>query len=332
MQDDTLQAPEAALFHAGEIAIQTRVGRQDMAERFGRRAIHNEIPEQHRAFYSQLPFLVIGSVDEQDWPWASLVCGRPGFAHSPESQTLQIDAMPDSSVPLAAALKSGAPLGLLGIEMPTRRRNRLNANVAAVDSDGFTVTAVQAFGNCPRFIQTRAIEFVREPQPATAPTVVKKLDTLDDVARQMIATADTFFVSSYLPTEVDAVTEGVDVSHRGGLPGFVKVEGNTLTIPDYSGNNLFNTLGNFLLNPKAGLIFSDFSTGNVLMLTGTVEIHWEDSPEALAFEGADRAWKFTLDHGLCLEDALPFRAEFGDYSPATLKTGHWPEPEKSATA
>jgi hypothetical protein len=38
---------------------------------------------------------------------------------------------------------------------------------------------------------------------------------------------------------------GCDVSHKGGPPSFVQQpDVKTLVLPDYTGNNMFNTLGN----------------------------------------------------------------------------------------
>jgi predicted pyridoxine 5'-phosphate oxidase superfamily flavin-nucleotide-binding protein len=102
----------------------------------------------------------------------------------------------------------------------------------------------------------------------------------------MIAVADTFFVASYTDDTVDG--RQVDVSHRGGKAGFVRVgEDGVLTIPDFAGNLHFNTLGNFLLTPRAGLMFVDFATGDVLQLSGRAEVILE-SPEIAAFQGAER--------------------------------------------
>jgi hypothetical protein len=121
---------------------------------------------------------------------------------------------------------------------------------------------------------------------------------------------------------------GVDVSHRGGKPGFVWVDNNnTLTIPDYLGNFHFNTLGNFLVNPKAGLLFIDFDKGHVLSLTGIVEILWE-SVELEYFDGAERLWQFHLEKGLYLKYSLPFKWQFEGYSPTTEVTGSWAQSDK----
>ncbi len=319
-------------FHAGERTLQARAGKQDTVDAFARKVIRPYMPDQHRAFFAQLPFLVLGSVDKAGWPWASLISGHPGFATSPDPKQLSITGHPVAGDPLASGLKAGAPIGVLGIELPTRRRNRMNARVISSEGGVITLGVDQSFGNCPQYIQTRAIEFVRDPAAPLPHTASETFTTLDDKTRAFIAGADTFFVASAAPLKDNPTAEGVDVSHRGGRAGFIKVERDTLTIPDYAGNYHFNTLGNFLLNPKAGLIFPDFASGDVVMLTGTVELIWEDAAEVRAFEGAERAWRFTLDHGVRLGDALPFRARFGEWSPNSLIAGTWAGAEQLMAA
>ncbi len=93
---------------------------------------------------------------------------------------------------------------------------------------------------------------------------------------------------------VDA-TNGVDVAHRGGKPGFVNVDGNkTLIIPDFSGNKHFNSFGNLELNPRAGLLFVDFNQGDLLYLTGEAKVIW-DGAEINRYAGAERLLVFHLD-------------------------------------
>ena len=323
---------DSSPFHAGEQAIQTRSGKRESVEAFGRRAVRPFMPDQHRQFFSQLPFAVFGSVDAEGWPWASILSGRPGFLTSPDPERLDVTTLPLSGDPLVHALGRGAPIGILGIELPTRRRNRVNTRVIATSVDGFALGVDQSFGNCPQYIQTRGLTFLRDPaEPITRP-LPERLKGLDDTARDFIARADTFFVASYVQTKEQPAVEGVDVSHRGGRAGFVKVDGDTLTVPDYAGNSYFNTLGNFLVNPRAGLTFPDFETGDLLMLTGRVELLWEDHPKVRAFRGAERGWRFTVDHGLRLRDALPFRADFREWSPNSLMAGDWAETEARLTA
>jgi len=43
------------------------------------------------------------------------------------------------------------------------------------------------------------------------------------------------------------------------LPGFVEIlDENRLRIPVYRGNSMYNTPGNFTINPAAGLMFIDY--------------------------------------------------------------------------
>lgn len=317
-------------FHPGEQKLQTEAGKRQAMETFGRRVIRSYMPDQHRRFYEQLPFLVVGTVDAQGRPWANLISGNPGFIQSPDEHHLEITVTGDTQHPAIQHLADNTAVGLLGIELHTRRRNRMNGRVSGLKDGRVRLRVDQAFGNCPQYIQHRSLSFIRDPEASSPTTSPQSFETLDASSTQIIREADTFFVSSYVPLKNNPTIEGVDVSHRGGRPGFVKVEGNTLTIPDFPGNYHFNTLGNFLLNPKAGLVFPDFRTGTILSLTGQVELLDSDAPELAFFAGAERGWRFTVTQGIRLEDALPFRAERGDFSPNTLLCGTWEEAKAQA--
>ena len=142
-------------WHQGEIQIQKRIGVAERMDVFGRKVVRDHMPEQHRAFYRQLPFLLLGTVDTDGNPWASLLEGEPGFAHSPYPRLLQLDVRPAPDDPAAHNLREGAAVGLLGIELLSRRRNRLNGCVSTAGDNGFSVAVEHAFGNCPQYIQLR---------------------------------------------------------------------------------------------------------------------------------------------------------------------------------
>lgn len=302
-------------WHAGEKQLQAHVGVAERMEALGRRVVRTEMPDQHRKFYEQLPFMLYGAVDVDGNPWASILEGQPGFAHSPEPGVLQFNSLPGADDP--AQLSDGAAIGLLGIELHTRRRNRLNGRVGAVTASGFGVTVEQSFGNCPQYIQLRQFRSVPLADPATR--IAQHLDGLDDAAKATISGADTFFVASYV--DVDG-HRSVDVSHRGGQAGFVQVEGNRLTIPDFAGNLFFNTLGNLLINPRAGLLFIDFNSGDLLHLSGRTEVIL-DGPQVEAFQGAERLWTFEVEQVVRRPAALALRWRFDGVSPTSLLTGTW---------
>jgi predicted pyridoxine 5'-phosphate oxidase superfamily flavin-nucleotide-binding protein len=277
--------------------------------------------EQHRDFFAELPFLVVGSIDAERTPWASLLAGPPGFIASPDPRRLDIAARPIPGDPLQAALKPGAPIGLLGIELWTRRRNRMNGHVIAADLSGFSLAVDQSFGNCPQYIQRRDYLLRREP---VAPRI-ESIGALDEGARALIAQADTFFVASAAPASEAVASGGVDVSHRGGRPGFVGIESDgALLVPDFSGNRFFNTLGNLMVNPKAGLLFPDFETGDLLQIGGATEIIF-DGPMLQRFHGAERLWRLRPAGGRWLRGALPLRFVLREFSPQSLRTGSWQE-------
>ena len=311
--------PVSSPFHKGERDMQTLAGKRQSAEQIGQRAIRSFMPDQHRAFFEKLPFVLVGSVDRDGWPWASMLSGGSQFITSPDDKRLDIDAHPLTDDPLITHLRPGSPLGILGIELSTRRRNRMNATVRALGTDGLSLDVVQSFGNCPQYIQTHDLHPVRDASTPVTRAPADRFTDLDAAAQAFIAQASSFYVAS-------AAKSGADVSHRGGQHGFLRVAGNTILVPDFAGNNFFNTLGNFLQNPKAGLLFPDYSTGDLLMLTGTTELLPPDHPEIAGFIGANRGWRFTLDHGLRIYDGMPFRADFTAWSPQTLATGTWDMP------
>lgn len=309
--------PRRNPWHAGEVQLQARLGVEGRMAEVGARVIRDFMPDQHRTFYAQLPFLVLGAVDEAGTPWATLVEGAPGFVHSPDPRTLRIEALPGRDDPAHAGVVAGAALGCLGIELPTRRRNRVNGRVQARDDGGFTLAVEWAFGNCPQYIQTRTPTAVEREAAA-----VERMTALDEAARAAIAAADTFFVASYVDEDGDPARRGVDVSHRGGRPGFVRVDGDVLTIPDFAGNLHFNTLGNLLVNPRAGLVFVDFERGDLLQLAGETELILEGE-ELARFEGAERLWRVTAQQVVRRRGALASRWRFGQFSPRSLETGTW---------
>lgn len=262
-----------------------------------------------------------------------MIYGPTGFMQSPNEHQLEISAkLIDGDVLQRAQV--GQRLGLLGIELATRRRNRLSARLSASSSQGMTLDVLQSFGNCPQYIQSRDFQAL-EAQDKKADTQADKqqeFSTFDEKAMALIGNADTFFVASYYSDNDQADSNGADISHRGGLPGFIRIDSKRqLTIPDYLGNFHFNTLGNLLLNPRAGLLFIDFESGDILQLTGRTEILW-GSTDTEFFAGAERLWTFHLDHGVRIKSAIKGIWSRLEFSPNTHLTGTWQSAEDKRLA
>ncbi|URK89321.1 pyridoxamine 5'-phosphate oxidase family protein (plasmid) [Rhizobium sp. RCAM05350] len=318
---------EASPWHAGEQALQRQAGVSERMEEVGRRVLRDHLIDQHRAFYPQLPFIVLATVDGKGDAWATLRANEPGFLQSPDPFTLNVRLSRQAEDPADAGMDDGDAIGMLGIELHTRRRNRLNGTIRRAGPASFEVDVGQSYGNCPKYIQLRDFSFVRDPSagPAAEPAV---LPALDSEARRTIGAADTFFVATY--AELENGQRQADVSHRGGKPGFVRVGADgVLTVPDFAGNLFFNTLGNILANGKAGLVFADFETGDLLQLTGDAEVVL-DAPELDAFEGAERLWRFAPRRIIRRPDALPLRwaSHAESQSPSLRMTGSWDEAER----
>jgi uncharacterized protein len=250
----------------GEKAARHLAGARDIAP-----VIRTFLTDQLRDFFPRLPLVFVAGLDATGRPAASLLRGAPGFVSSPEPRRLEIAASFPTGESLSA--EPGAPLGLIGLDFMARRRNRVNGRIASARADGFTLAVDEAFGNCPKYIARRelfpGVGFSGDWTPLSA---------LDAAAGATIEKADVFFIASRGP-------DGVDMSHRGGPPGFVNVTADgTLRIPDFPGNNFFNTFGNLLHDPRAALLFPDFPAGTALHLAGEARV---------AYAGDERFWTFV---------------------------------------
>ena len=312
---------EASPFHAAELAAQQRAGVRTQAESVGRRGIRRAMPDQHRQFFAELPFMLFGAVDAQGQPWATVRAGTPGFVSSPDARTLRIEGGVLPGDPLAGHWQKGAMIGGLGLNPPTRRRNRINGVVTSVEGDVVTLEVSQSFGNCAKYIQGRAPSRVQQgaAESSASLTIATQLSEAD---RALLAGADTFFIASANLSEEAGLARGADVSHRGGVPCFVRVDDAlTLTTPDYSGNRLFNTLGNLIHDPRAGLLFIDFASGDLVHIAARAEIVWEGA-ELAAFEGAQRLVRFHVQEVRRSRGALPFRWSAVEFAPQFASAMH----------
>lgn len=294
-----------ATFHEGEIAVQQHAGVRAMAQRVGQ-SIHNAMPPAAQQFLRAQPFIVLGGADGDGRVWATLLRGAPGFARALNQNTVQIDALPPEGDPLRETWHQSAPLGMIAIEPATRRRMRLNGT-AQVQNGGLLVQMRQVYANCPKYIQKRELQSVASP-PATN-AVVQRGTQLSPEQTRFIESADTFFIVSQGPDS------GADASHRGGTPGFVRVESpQRLVFPDYSGNAMFNTLGNLESDPRAGLIFVDWQHGDTLQLSGKARVNW-DAQSAAGFAGAERVVEFEIEAVVATKSPQDWHWEFIEASP-----------------
>ncbi|TCJ99041.1 pyridoxamine 5'-phosphate oxidase family protein [Nocardia alba] len=281
------------MFHAGELAVQRRMGQADAAARVGR-SIRTGIPAVAASFLAEQSMVVLGAADPAGRLWASPLTGPAGFVHTVDETTIDIDAAPSSDDPLSAALAGDSEVGMIALQPQRRRRMRVNGT-SAVRGDGLRITTEQVYANCPKYISRRHIrEFC-----AGGPGLVRRGVALTPAAMAMVAAADTFFVAT---ADVDG---HADASHRGGDPCFLRALSPTrLRWPDYRGNSMFMTLGNLAVQPRCGLLIADWSTGALLQLTGRAELVWD---RAAFTAGAQCAVDFSVEEAIERPGALAVR-------------------------
>lgn len=299
---------DSATFHAGEQALQARSGVRERLEAIGRSVIRDHMPDQHRELFTKLPTLLLAVQDDQGQPWATMLHGPAGFIRSPDPTTLLVGALPAADDPVSRWLVEGAAVGALGLEPHTRRRNRANGRVRVRHAAGFELQVLQSFGNCPKYIHAREPDVVDSAPAAPAQSLGP---LLNDAALALVLRADTLFIASASAARAGtARADGVDVSHRGGRPGFIQVSqtphGLRLTLPDYPGNQFFNTLGNLQVWPRAGLLLPDYEDGSLLQLAAQASIVFDGAPLA-AFPGAQRLLQLDVTSGWWRPHALPLR-------------------------
>lgn len=371
-------------WHPGEQAMQHLLGvpGRDNPTVHGLKQAHG-----HRVMIS--PLVAFGALDERGRPWATVWGGEAGFCRPIAKDVLGINSIADGrfdpvvqalfAVQHDAAEKAGESsssnrriiiddevirpeerkvMAGLSIDLETRDRVKLAGRFIAGAATGTTpgVTNLQmafaveeALGNCPKYLNKKHIV-----PHIPAPELVSSSSSsgtngglpLPREAVALIERADLFFIAS------KHGNGSMDVNHRGGAPGFLRVfrnressssfsrDGTTMVVannnndddnndggddgnddagivvvyPEYSGNRLYQTLGNLRSDPVVGLVVPDFETGDVLYLTGRTTILVAERAAAY-MPRAKLAVRIDVAEARFVRDGLPFRGRVVDYSP-----------------
>lgn len=297
--------------HRGEIQARTLAG-IEAPDRIGA-SLSATIPSVAAEFVSEQTLVFIAVAGQAGYPWGTVLAGEPGFLEAIDGTRLAVRALPHPGDPVAGSMVEGARIGMTVIEFESRKRMRVNGIVASVTEVMFVVTTDQVYANCPKYIQSRrpAANSGAMPRPLELPWRGSGLrqDDIDTIAR-----ADTVFLGT------GSASLGADMSHRGGMPGFVTVApgwpatADRLVMPDYRGNRFFNSFGNLELDPHASLLFVDFASGSALHLGGRGTVDW--SADVAESPGAQRLLHFEVAEVISRPGALPTGWTFLGYSEA----------------
>jgi predicted pyridoxine 5'-phosphate oxidase superfamily flavin-nucleotide-binding protein len=287
-------------FHDGERLAQEITGEKHIADHNGG-IVSSTLARGVMPFIEKTPVFFVSSMAGDGKLWASVLSGESNFVKVLNESTLTLDPSllrSNKDDIFWQNILTTSSIGVLFIDLLTRRRYRINGSITK-EANLYNIHVEQAYPNCPKYIQRRDTI----PGGNTENRSDKELE-------EWVAQCDTFFIAS-------GSAEGdLDVSHRGGKPGFIELtDNNTLRIPDYDGNSMFNTLGNFLQNPKAGLLFIDFSNGDTLQLSGTATVSWHEDDVENKTGGTGRFWYFNIEDKLAINSLPHFATRFIDYSP-----------------
>ncbi|KAF4963353.1 hypothetical protein FSARC_8640 [Fusarium sarcochroum] len=280
----------------------------------------------------QSSIVAVGTLDDQGRPWTTIWGGERGFAQRTAEDVISFNSVVDMSTdPVFEALWSdqpregtikgrGRPMSGLTVDLETRDRIKIVASrmIAGAVVDGkvqMTMHVTGSLGNCPKYISKKEISSASvEKARCTSrglPLSAEALEHLDQ--------ADMFFHST-------TNGESMDTNIRGGLPGFVRVMKNeaaqvVLIYLEYSGNRLYQSLGNLYVNPLMGIVVPNYDTGDALYLTGTTSILIGDQASSIIAR-TNLAIKIDVTDARFVKAGLPFRGRFIDYSPYSPPVRH----------
>jgi ferredoxin-NADP reductase/predicted pyridoxine 5'-phosphate oxidase superfamily flavin-nucleotide-binding protein len=304
--------PNNSPFHEGELQLQRKFGVDSNVAQYAPKFIRPYMPDQHREFYTSQPFVVVSARDSRGMMWATMLVneGNTDFITSPDPFSLLINASLLPGDALHDAFQDGDDLGILGIEFGSKRRNRVNGRVRRHFPRGSIAFQVgQSFGNCPQYIKPRQwwknVPVVHGR--GAVPKSIERSTKLTMKQIEQIKNSDTLFVASGYRGEGDSPAFGNDVSHRGGPKGWIHVvDSRTIALPDFPGNDMYNTLGNIVMDSRFGITVPLLPTGGMIQMSGRATIDYDEESTNQIFAGALRLVIFTIDEVVTVADgSLP---------------------------
>ncbi|KAL9057725.1 MAG: hypothetical protein Q9162_002199 [Coniocarpon cinnabarinum] len=321
-------------WHDGELQVQEKLRSPRKSE--GNPTI-TALSQQAAFTLQNAPLLAIGILDDKGQPWTTVWGGETGFARPLGGSMIGIKTPVDDKhdpvvdimfhhhgedATLNPQQVAGKLMAGLTINLDTRKRVKLAGKAvagavavpedsnASADAQVQLVTHIdQSMGNCPKYLNRKNIQ----PAHTRSSELLSNAPALTDDAVKLVHKTDLFFVSSS-QTNVD-----MDTNHRGGPAGFVRVskamDGSSVIVwPEYSGNRMYQTLGNLEVTPLAGLVFPDFDTGDVLYVTGKTETFFGKDANRV-IPRSNLAVKLTVTAARFVRQGLPFRGEPVEPSP-----------------
>lgn len=298
--------------HEGELHVQRMRNAPADQSSYISGAINDEMSHQHVDYYRQLQFLPISALDTSGTPWVTILCNPTITAPKDELLLVTARVNPVDPFVVAVCASEGRPIQFAGVGIDFRRRSRVKI---AGTVDSATVTTVsegeqylnialqtnEHMGNCPKYITIRQLR----PLPRT-PTTASFQKHLPTQALELLEKASTIFISTRHHDQ-DERESDMGCNHRGGPKGFVRYfedeNGGHLVLPDYSGNRFYQSLGNVETDPVMGLAIPDFTTGDLLQVSGRARNLFNEQAEKI-MPGATLITLVSVDSAILTRGAL----------------------------
>lgn len=286
--------------HSGELTIHRLLCVPNKVTRSMPWSLDRLEPGQQQ-FFSNISILVIGTLDAQGRPWASILTGSPpGFISSPTRTSVLVNTEISPYDPLVDNLDNGfihvgkRLFAGLGLELSERWRSKISGTIEGAPQPSsissqkhIRLSVTESQENCPKYINARMVSYHRRSPKLRLRHLGSNNVLIDKACREHIGLCDAIFIATrHMGTHGRASGDAeysMDVNHRGGKPGFVRCsgDGSTLYFPEYSGNRIYSTLGNIQTDHVAGVVFPSFTTGNVLYVTGQADVISGEEAEKL---------------------------------------------------
>ncbi|HMW90753.1 MAG TPA: pyridoxamine 5'-phosphate oxidase family protein [Candidatus Obscuribacter sp.] len=302
-------------YHKGEIAIQEAVGERAQAL-MNSVVIKDEILTGAINFIERQPLMVLATENANGQIWASMLFGKPGFIRALSTKELLVDLLQAKEIdgdPFLENLASNPRIGALLIELDTRRRLKINGRVSRQNEQEILIAVEESFPLCPKYIQRRKVRLPEDGLPHKQTPELATGTSLGAEELELIANCDTMFSATSNPQG------NLDISHRGGKPGFVRaIHATRLRVPDFAGNSMFNSFGNLQLNDRAGVILLDFAGRQCLQICGRATVLLAQSDPQNKTGGTNRFWELEVENWQ--RTTIPaIELEFLDASPHNPK-------------
>lgn len=238
-------------YHTGQLQIQSEANTTEVARKLAFWV--GPIKE----FVAGADLILLAVLDRDGMLRFTVISGKPPLVTSINSRNDVNSRFLINSISVESI--SGF-YGGLAISMANARRVRINGQLIK-NNIGTELETKETFTLCKKYI---APTIALGEKQHLGPVSRDQISIHDPWLNNMVTKSETAFLASISPDEKP------DVAHRGGPPGFLKVDAETqqLSWQEFVGDGIFKSAGNIRAKSKLTLLLPDFESGDGIEITG----------------------------------------------------------------